>query len=507
MNIVNKNEGNERKLSKNEGVLEGELLEVMYVGLETEDEHELKPENGSSQTNTLFLYLTVLVIQMPILISGSQIVWNSPSIPKITSNDSQINPLDHPATTIDISMIAGIPGLAGLIGTLVLPKFSNILGRKLILQVMVCFTLLGSLLLTFSRSVTVIIVSRCIISIFLHGAVAIVPIYITEICEDHNRAKFGCFLGLFHQIGHFYTFVVGPLFSYKMFNVFISLPAIPFLALFIFFPESPAYLLSKGKRTRCVKALKKLRRNKTDKEIEEDVRKLEETVKSKERAKQNSSILSLFQTKESRTGLMLAMLPLMVNHLSGVAVIMSFLAPFFNSAGTGISGHKVGVMASTAKIVCFGITSSVVERVGRRRMLFLSSLATGVPLFGLGCYFYLKHINSPIIHELQWLPLILVLSDVTFYSLGLGPIPISVMHEMFTAEHRAAAGSFLMSVMVIVMFLLTSSFPIIAATIGTHWAVWLFSFSCFLGSFFIYRYLPETSGKSLLQIQEMLKNY
>ncbi|XP_072383193.1 facilitated trehalose transporter Tret1-like [Diabrotica undecimpunctata] len=486
---------------------EGEFQEVKYVGAETKHDHELKPDDGSNQTNTLYLYLTVLMIQIPILLSGAHIVWNSPAIPKITSNDSHINPLEQPATTVDISMIAGVPVLAGLIGTLALPKFSDILGRKLFLQGMVLFIFLGSLLLTFSRSVTVIIVSKCIISIFLHGATAIVPIYVTEICEDHNRAKFGCFLGLFHQIGHFYTFIVGPLFSYKIFNFLISIPAIPFLALFIFFPESPAYLIYKGKRTQCDKALKKLRHNKSNKEIEEDIRKLEETVTSKQNVKKNASIISLFKTKETRVGLMLAMLPLTVVHLSGVSVIMSFLAPFFNSAGTGMSGHKVGVIVSIAKMICFAITSSVVERVGRKRMLFLSSLATGVPLFGLGCYFYLKHINHPIIHQLQWLPLILVLSNVTLYSLGLGPIPISIVHEMFTAENRAAAGSFLMTVTGILIFLLTSSYPIIAATIGTHWAVWLFSFSCFVGSFLIYKYLPETNGKSLLQIQEMLKNY
>ncbi|XP_072383311.1 facilitated trehalose transporter Tret1-like [Diabrotica undecimpunctata] len=484
-----------------------ELQEVTYVGLETERAHSLKVDYAVPRTNTPFLYLTVFMIQIPILISGAHTVWNSPTIPNIISNDTTINPLNQPATIMDISMITGIPHLPGLAGTLILPKLTDFLGRKKFLQVMILNILLGSILLTFSTSVTMIIISKCIISIFLSGSFAIVPIYITEICEDHNRAKFGCFIGLFHQIGHFYSFVLGPLFSYKIYNLFIGFLTVPFLLFFIFFPESPVYLISKGKKDECKNALRRLRSNKTTNEISRDIEILEANVKSKQNTKKTVTLVTVFKTKEARVGILLAMLPLAVQHLSGVAVIMTFLAPFFNSAGTSFSGHKVAVIVSIVKMSSFTFTSSVVERVGRKKMLLISSVGTGIPLFFLGCFFYLKHINSPLIHQFQWLPIILMLSNVLMYSLGLGPIPMAIMHEIFTPEIRAVAGSFVMTIVGLIVLSLTSSYPIVAATIGTHWAVWLFSFSCFVGTILIYKYLPETKGKSLIEIQEILKNY
>uniref|UniRef100_A0A6P7FX88 Facilitated trehalose transporter Tret1-like n=1 Tax=Diabrotica virgifera virgifera TaxID=50390 RepID=A0A6P7FX88_DIAVI len=484
-----------------------ELQEVTYVGLETEWAHSLKVNDEVRRTDTPFLYLTVFMIQIPILLSGAHTVWTSPTIPTIMSNDTTINPLSQPATTVDISMIVGVPHLPGLVSTLTLPKLADFLGRKRFLQLMILNVLLGSILLTFSTSVTMIIISKCIIGIFLGGSFAIVPIYITELCEDHNRAKFGCFLGLFHQIGHFYSFIIGPLFSYKVYNLLITFLTVPFLLFFIFFPESPVYLFSKGRKDECRTALSRLRSNKTTNEINRDIKILEANVKSEQNTKRNVTIFTLFKTKETRIGLLLAILPLAVQHLSGVSVIMSFLAPFFNSAGTSISGHKVAVIVSIVKISSFTFTSSVVERVGRKRMLLISSVGTGIPLFFLGCFFYLKHVNSPLIHQFQWLPIVLMLSNVLMYSVGLGPIPMAIMHEIFTPENRAAAGSVIMTVVGLIVLSLTSSYPIVAATIGTHWAVWLFSFSCFLGSILIYKFLPETKGKSLKEIQEILNNF
>ncbi|XP_072381043.1 facilitated trehalose transporter Tret1-like [Diabrotica undecimpunctata] len=480
-----------------------EVEEVAYLADETECEHE----HEAKKTSTLFLYCTIILLQIPVFTAGSHVVWNSPVVPMLMSNDSQINPLGRPATTADISMIAGMPALSGLFGSLILPKFSDFLGRKLFLQITVSMTLVGLMMLTFSTSVTMMVISKFIAGMFTSGAPSIIPIYVTELCEDHNRAKFGCLIGLFLQLGHFYTFIVGPLFSYRLLNFVISFPLILFLLLFVFFPESPVYLFSKGRRTQCEIALRKLRSHKNNNEIKKDMEKLEDVLKSKQYIKRNFNIVTLFKTKESRLGLFLALLPVAVQHLSGVSVILSFMAPFFDSAGTSFSGNKVAMIVSAVKITCISFTSTVVERVGRKRMLLISALGSGIPLFGLGWFFYLKHINSPIIYQLQWLPLLLVLLNVGFYSLGLGPIPTAIMHEMFTPEKRAAAGSFINTFTCILISSLTSTYPIIAATIGTHWAVWLYSFCCLVGAALIYKFLPQTTGKSLSEIQELLKQY
>uniref|UniRef100_A0A6P7FRS5 Facilitated trehalose transporter Tret1-like n=1 Tax=Diabrotica virgifera virgifera TaxID=50390 RepID=A0A6P7FRS5_DIAVI len=484
-----------------------EVQEVTYVGEETECEHELKPENEPKKSNTLFLYCTIILLQIPVFTAGSHVVWNSPVVPMLMSNDSQKNPLGSPATTADISVIAGMPAISGLIGSLILPKFADVLGRKLFLQLTVSMMLVGYIILTFSTTVTMMFIAKFIAGMFTTGAPSVIPIYITELCEDHNRAKFGCFMGLFLQLGHFYTFIVGPLFSYRMFNFLISSPLILFLLLFIFFPESPVYLFSKGKRTQCEKVLRKLRSDKSSNEIRNDIEKLDDVLKSKQYIKKSFNLITLFKTKESRMGLFLALLPVAVQHFSGVSVIISFMAPFFDSAGTGFSGYKVAMIVSVVKISCISFTSAIIERVGRKRMLLISALGTGIPLFVLGWFFYLKYINSQIIHHLQWLPLLLVLSNVGFYSLGLGPIPTAIMHEMFTPEKRAVAGSFINTFTCLLIFSLTSTYPIIAATIGTHWAVWLYSVSCLVGAGMIYKFLPQTNGKSLSEIQELLKQY
>ncbi|XP_056641541.1 facilitated trehalose transporter Tret1-like [Diorhabda sublineata] len=481
--------------------------EIQYIADDTKFSKQIKSNHQTHKPDSFYLYWAVFTVQLLTVVSGTSVVWTSPVIPKLTSNDTQVNPLGTPATTTDISMIAASPIITSLIGALVLPRLSDTIGRRMYLLTMGVGLLISHILLAFSASVLLIVISRCIVGTFLAGSFSVIPIYVTEICEDHNRAKFGCYLGLFHQIGHFYCFIIGPYFSMRILTLLLMIPIIPFLISFFFLPESPAYLLSKGKENKCRQALKKLRNTKDSSKIESEFHKLVESDKTKNFATKSPGYLSFFTNKETKVGFMLALLPCQVQILSGITVIMSFLAPLFNSAKTSISGDHVAIAVGILKISCFFLTSAVVEKLGRKRMLIYSSVGSGLSLFGLGCFFYLKHINSQLLDKLGWLPLTLILSYVGLYSLGIGPIPMAIMHEMFPAEYRAVAGSLLTTIGNIIMFTIVFSFPLITASIGSHWAVWAFSSFCIFGALLIHIFLPETKGKSLSEIQDILQSY
>ncbi|CAH1111738.1 unnamed protein product [Psylliodes chrysocephalus] len=483
------------------------LQEIKYVPTEFENNQKLKPETQIiKKPDTLFLYVSVILAEMLIVVSGANVVWTSPALVKLYSNDTEVNPVGRPVTTMEVSMIAGLPSLSALIGTMVLPKISDFLGRKRHLLLMGLWTLLGGVALAFSTKVIYVIISRSFLGFAISGAWTIVPIYIAEICENHNRGKFGCFLGLFHQIGHFFAFVVGPLFSLRNFSLIITAPILIFLIFFVLIPESPIYLMSKGKEKECKEALRKFRNNKSEEDLEKDFLQIKETLKGRAEAKK-ANVLDLFKKRENRFALMLALLPLLVQHFSGISIIMTYLAPFFNAAGTSISGNIAAVIVSMVKISCYIFTSFVVERFGRRRMLLISATGTGIPLFALGMYFYLQYTNSDLLHFLQWLPLVAILSNVFIYSMGIGPVPMAVISELFPSDLRAASSAVINTVVTTIVFGLTSGFPLFSEAYGIHWCVWMFSLCCFVGAILIYFFLPETKGKSFSEIQEMLKMY
>ncbi|CAH1111742.1 unnamed protein product [Psylliodes chrysocephalus] len=454
----------------------------------------------------IYFFIPETKAQMLAVVAGSNVVWTSPALLKLTSNDTEINPLGRPVTTIEISMIAGIPSLSALVGTMVLPQLADVIGRKKYLLLNGLGMLIAGVSLAFSTTIIYIIITKSFLSFFACGAWTILPVYVIEICEKHNRTKFGCFIGIFHQIGHCYVYFVGPLFSLRIFTLIILTPALVFLMIFAIVPDSPIYLLSKGKVKEGKEALRKFRNNKSEEELEFEFVHIKKIVKDRAEAKK-ATMLVLFRKRQNRIALILALLPLIVQNFCGISIIMAFLAPIFNAAGTNISGNIAAVIVSSVKISCFVFTSFVIDKFGRRRMLLISSAGTGVPFIALALYFYLKYTNSSLLDSLQWLPLIAMLALIIMYSVGLGPVPPALVNELFPHDLRAASSAIINTMVNIIVFSLNVSFPLISQAYGIHCCLWIFSSFCFIGAILIYLFLPETKGRSFKEIQEMLNNY
>nr|QJX15776.1 glucosinolate transporter [Phyllotreta armoraciae] len=473
------------------------------------DNQTKKNQNENSQlstsrkSDTLFLYISVITAHLISMASGASMVWTSPVLGKLYLNDTEVNPIGRPITTIEVSMLAGIPTFTNIVGILFMPKLSDIFGRKRFLLYSGLVMLLASVGLAFSNSVILMIITRCIFG--FPGTWTVSCLYAAEVSEDHNRGKFGCYFGIFNQLGHLFGFMIGPFLSVKYFTLIITSPLLIFLVIFMMMPETPIHLLVKGREDECKIALKKLRSNKSDEEIETDFDKLKENQrKHKEHA---GKITDLVKKRESILAVILGLIPLLNKYCSGVTVIFTFLAPFFDQTGTSLSGDIMAIIIAVFKITFFVLTSLIVERFGRRKMLLISSTGTAIPLFLLGIYFYLHSINSSLIAYLQWIPLTCLIFTVCFFGLGLGPIPQALISELPSANLRAVSSSLIHSTGSVASSTLTFLYPLVSESLGNHWCVWWFSMNCVIGAILMYFFLPETKGKSFDEIQEILRNY
>nr|QJX15774.1 glucosinolate transporter [Phyllotreta armoraciae] len=457
----------------------------------------------SRKPDALFLYISVLTVQILSIASGASMVWTSPVLGKLYSNDTEVNPIGRPITTIEVSMLAGIPTFTNILGGFFLPKLSDIFGRKRYLLCSGLVMLLSGVGLAFSESVLLMIITRCIFG--FPGAWIVICLYAAEVSEDHNRGKFGCYFGIFHQMGHLFGFVVGPFFSVKYFTLIITSPLLIFVVVFMLVPETPMYLLAIGRENDCKTALRKLRSNKEEEEIESALKKLKESqMKPKE---EQGKITDLIKKRESILAVLLGLIPVLTKYCSGVTVLFTFLAPFLDQAGTSLSGDIMAIIIAVFKITFFILTSLFVDRFGRRKMLVISSTGTAIPLFLLGIYFYLQSIDSSLIAYLQWIPLTCLIFTVCCFGSGLGPIPLAVVSELPSADLRAVTSSLVHSIGSVVAFLLTFLYPLVSESLGNHWCMWWFSINCVVGAIVTYFFLPETKGKSFDEIQEILRNY
>ncbi|XP_072381034.1 facilitated trehalose transporter Tret1-like [Diabrotica undecimpunctata] len=474
---------------------------TLQENMKYEDDHN----GGRKKPDTLFLYFAVVTATLLMLVNSALSVWTSPAIVKMQSNNPDENILGRPITTWETSILLGVPGLVSLAGSTFLPKLSDILGRKKSLQLMGLGIFLSTIGLAFCNTINLMTILSCFIQIFCAGVIGILPIYLTEICEDHNRAKHGCLMTVFSPIGQVYALSLGPLFNLRVFTLLLSAPMVPFLVLFFLVPESPVYLLSKGMEKECIASLKKLRKNKTKKEIENEFYNINASIKESEKSK--FSFIQLFGTKEGRVGLMLAFILILSQNLCGVQIIFPLLGPIFNDSGSKLSGDVIAVIAAVVKLITFTITTFVIETTGRKPMLIISSIGAGVSSTTLGIFFYLKYINSPFVESFHWGPLLSVSAFIISYSIGLGPIPMAIVCELFPSDLRSTALAIISTVSAIVVTGYTTFYPVLAELIHTHWCMWIFGLSCFVGTLLISTMLPEVRGKSVVEIQEILKKY
>ncbi|KAG5862486.1 hypothetical protein JTB14_008506 [Gonioctena quinquepunctata] len=434
---------------------------------------------------------------------GNIMVWSSPVLPKLRSNDTEINPLGEAISTSQISLMMGIPALVSLVTTFFLGKLPDVIGRKRTMQYMATGMLFSNVALAFGTHIYVYYAARTTFYIFVSSAMINVQVYLSEIAGDHNRGKLGCLMGVAVPSGNLYAFILGPIMSVKVFTLLCTVPLVLGVFCFLFVPESPVYLASKGRKMETLQALKKLGSYKTSEDIEKDYIKIENTSKAKMRSAK-PGFVTLFQTRALRKGIVISLIVNSTQFCSGIVVIMSFLGPIFTDADTKLSGNTVAIIVGAVKIIVFLVTTFTIEKLGRRPLLLFSSLLTGIPLLFLGIFFYWKNTNSSFIEDISTLPIWCILAYVVFYSLGLGPIPMAIIGELFPNEFRSIATTFVMSIVAILIGILNAAYPVMAEYFGIHWCIWIFSGFCFLGFSLIYFHLPETKGKSLKEIQGIL---
>ncbi|XP_023025214.2 facilitated trehalose transporter Tret1 [Leptinotarsa decemlineata] len=478
--------------------------EVIYTPATNDAKNQELKSQEKTRSDTAFLYFSSLAALCVSFTYGCNLVWTSPVLPKLRDNDTNVNPLGAPIETGEISLMVGLPSALSLIASFFMAKLPDIIGRRETMKYMSIGMILSNIAVAFGSHIYIYYVAKSTFAIFAGSGLIAVQVYMSEIVEDHNRGKFGCLMGVSLPFGNLYSFVLGPVTTVRDFTL---LSVVPLVFSLVFFytivPESPVYLAMRGKREETIKALTKLRNNKRSKEIEQDYLVIEDLTKSKRKCEKRG-YLNLFDTPALRRAVIVALVVNMTQHLSGVVIIMSFLGPLITEAGTQLSGNTVAIIVGILKVSLFFSTSHMVERLGRRPLLLFSSFSTGLPLFLLGLYFFWKNTNAEFIENIRVLPIISILAYVVFYSLGLGPIPMAMIGEIFPSDIKAVATTFIMTIIAIVVTIMSTAYPLAAEYFGIQWCIWTFSLFCFSGSFFVYFKLPETKGKSFREIEELL---
>lgn len=274
-------------------------------------------------------------------------------------------------------------------------------------------------------------------------------------------------------------------------------PIIAFI-LFLRMPESPYFLLMKNKTEKAEKSLYFLRR----KSVTKDLQELDRDVKRQ--MSEKGTFKELITIKSNRNALLIMIGIRSMQQLSGISAWIAFTQTVFLTANPNMSPIFATILYYVTLIIVQIIGSFQVDKYGRKSLLIISSLLSGIDLIGGAIFFYVQERTDIDIDGYEWIPLAVMLIYVIVFGFGLSIIPTLMLGEMFSASIKGKALCVMCMYYAVLVATTIKIFHFLSG-FGMFLPFLMFGCCCILGTIFAYFFVPETKGKSLEDIQQYLK--
>jgi SP family arabinose:H+ symporter-like MFS transporter len=183
------------------------------------------------------------------------------------------------------------------------------------------------------------------------------------------------------------------------------------------------------------------------------------------------------------------------SQVTGINAIMYYAPEIFKSTGDG-SGSALmqTVLVGTINVLFTLVAIKYVDKWGRRTLLLAGAAGMAVCLLIVGGAFYFGFAKG-------YLVLIAILAYIAFFAISLGPLTFVVIAEIFSNRNRGMAMSVCIFFLWAAVYLVSQSFPMLLASIGSAFTFWIYMAMSVFAFLFVYKMVPETKGKSLEEIE------
>ncbi|NMC37312.1 MAG: sugar porter family MFS transporter [Bacteroidales bacterium] len=269
------------------------------------------------------------------------------------------------------------------------------------------------------------------------------------------------------------------------------IPSVIFLILLLLIPETPRYLLMKGKEGKALRIISKISGSAGAAKTVSDIR---ETIHEK-----NVPWLS-FGFLVILTGIMLAVFQQFV----GINVVMYYAGNIFRNMGASVNTSLIQtIIVGLINMLFTIIAISTVDRYGRKPLMIIGAIVMSFSMLSLGFAFYSG--NTGII------ALLFMLTFTAGFAMSWGPVTWVLLSEIFPNSIRGAM-SIPGAALWIANLIVSWTFPImndnvfLTRVFNHGFSYWIYGIMGLLAAFFVYRFIPETKGKTLEEIEKIWKN-
>ena len=401
------------------------------------------------------------------------------------------------------------------IGAFFAGRLADLIGRRNTMMLAAALFLAGALVQGFAGSQIIFVIARICGGMAVGAASVLSPAYISEVAPAEIRGRLTTVQQIMISTGLTAAFVVNyflaksagvsterfwlGLQAWRWMFLMQALPAAIFLVALLMIPESPRYLVSKGREEQATSVLAKLFGSDVARAKLEEIR----ATFAQDHRPRLSDIMAPGGgvRKVVWAGIMLAVF----QQLVGINVIFYYGATLWKLAGfTEQQSLLINIVSGAVSIAACFVTIAVIDKIGRKPLLLIGSAGMAVTLFVMVYAFSHGSLdpqgNLVLSQNLGTVAVVAANLYVIFFNVSWGPVMWVMLGEMFPNQIRGSALAVSGFFQWFANFVISFSFPIMAAGLGLAVSYTFYGVCAVISFFLVQKLVHETRGVELEQM-------
>ncbi|CAL8283135.1 unnamed protein product [Boreogadus saida] len=469
----------------------------------------------ASLVNNSRLFLAVFSVVLGNFSFGYSLVYASPVQTALQGSEDPRLQMD----STQYAWFGSIYSLGAAAGGLGAMMLNDMIGRKMSIMTSALPSAVGYMLMGGASDRWMLLLGRFLTGVAGGMTSASIPVYISEISHPAIRGAMGSCPQITAVCGALVLYALGTRLPWRWLAVAGGVPAVALVVLVALVPSSPRRLLSLGREEEAEEALRWLRGG--DYHVQTELRAVQNSIRS-----QGGVTLKELATPTYYRPLLISVGMRFLQQLSGITPTLVYMQYILSTSRVALDPGIATVIVGVVRLFSVAIAASLMDRAGRKALLYTSSMLMILSSLSLTMYSHANGCSPPppsppnVTHlppqpgfdplgaapaGLSLVPLFLVIVFIFGYAMGWGPITWLLMAEVLPLAARGVASGLCVAVGWLTAFAATHLFLYLADGYGLYAPYLGFTAVCVFGLLFTAVRVPETRGRTLEEIENFFR--
>ncbi|XP_010793210.1 solute carrier family 2, facilitated glucose transporter member 6 [Notothenia coriiceps] len=471
--------------------------------------------SSESKINDSKLYLAVFSAILGNFNFGYSLVYPSSVLPQLQGPDVDPRLRMGKEEAAWFGSIYTLGAAAGGLGAMLL---NDLIGRKLSIMVSAVPSTIGYLLMGGASDIWMLLLGRFLTGVAGGMTAGSIPVYISEISHKKVRGAMGSCPQITSVTGALALYALGLVLRWRWLAVAGGVPALLMIVLLVFMPSSPRRLIKLGREQQAEKALRWLRGEHYDTQVE--INDIQYSINT-----QAKVTWSQLATPVYYRPILISVVMRFLQQMTGITPILVFMEPIFAKSKVSLPARFDAAIVGAFRLFAVAVAASLMDRAGRKALLYTSSLLMILSSLALTINSHITPcppgptpLNLTISHDAiastleasqqtsaGLIPLISTMVFILGYALGWGPITWLLMSEVLPLVARGVASGLCVAVSWLTAFAIMQAFAHLVEDHSLFVPYLCFTVVCVFCLLFTAVCVPETRGRSLEEIENYFR--